>query len=133
MELNATAIRADGSVVTSFSTSGDVYFEGMAPFHTFGSTGTTISALGPTHPVAAIGSPMATESASIYPNPASNSINIIHSGAFTFHLTDIVGKTIGSGSGTDRVTYDLPVVAAGTYFVIIESGNRREIRAIKKM
>ncbi|HET9135356.1 MAG TPA: T9SS type A sorting domain-containing protein [Candidatus Kapabacteria bacterium] len=133
MELNATAIRADGSVVTSFSTSGDVYFEGMAPFHTFGSTGTTIAALGPTHPVAAVGTEAVKETASIYPNPASNAITIIQPGAFTFHLTDIVGKTISSRSATDKITYDLPQVSSGSYFIVIETATSREIRAIKKM
>lgn len=63
----------------------------------------------------------------VYPNPATNAINIKlpanHSKNYTVDLTNAMGQTVKSISADDNATISLDGVSAGTYILNIRSEN----------
>lgn len=61
---------------------------------------------------------------SVYPNPASNVINIIAGGYETFEIHDLMGRIVASGTLAEgKNVLDVSTLAAGAYRVLLRSSD----------
>ena len=68
----------------------------------------------------------------IYPNPASNAINIQAKGNFQYYIHNTIGALIQVGSGVDLTTIGLSDYATGVYEIsLLSNGEVHKGRFIK--
>lgn len=58
---------------------------------------------------------------SVYPNPTSDLLVIQKSGTFTYFISDLSGRVIANGDGTDKETLSLSEFTDGTYLITISA------------
>ncbi len=120
---------------TQFRNKAAIYFDYNKPVY----TNTTLNTLGwPTSvPVAA--SAAATGSFDLYPNPTSNTFNIVvtseQSMTYGLRVTDISGRTainksIAVAKGTETVSVDASSLPSGVYFVTLYGGEKLQTRKL---
>ena len=69
---------------------------------------------------------------SIYPNPASNLLNIQLPGSFNVTLTDARGRIVAQKSGNDNMQLDIASLEAAVYYIMIEQNNQVVVKRVVK-
>ncbi|MFT5822965.1 MAG: hypothetical protein ACI8ZM_004222 [Crocinitomix sp.] len=60
----------------------------------------------------------------IYPNPTEiGNVNIVLAGQFNFQITDLNGRIIASGIGTDKKEIELNNIEKGIYFITLQQND----------
>lgn len=108
-----------GSIV---SAQADIYFDFNAPITTNTVTTEVINLLG-------VGE---NELASVkmYPNPATQVVNIETDNVFTVELYDIQGKKIMEDKGENQLSVDVSVLQKGMYFVKVVTDTGSEVKEL---
>ena len=60
---------------------------------------------------------------SVYPNPATDIVNILNNGQFTVAVMDMIGRTVLATSGTNNTQIDVSNLAVGCYMLHITDKN----------
>lgn len=68
----------------------------------------------------------------VYPIPSNDQITISLNGQFNYEITDVSGKIILSGNGTDKTNVSLKDITSGSYLITIYSGDTKRIVQIIK-
>jgi mannan endo-1,4-beta-mannosidase len=64
--------------------------------------------------------------ASVFPNPAAGEFTLNQRGAFTYKVTDLLGRTIVTGRGTDKLIFGQGF-AKGRYLLHVESSKKTSV------
>lgn len=68
----------------------------------------------------------------LYPNPASQLVNINATGDFNVALFDIQGKKIAERAGENQLSLDVSMLQQGLYFVKVTTENGSEVKKLLK-
>ncbi len=73
----------------------------------------------------------------LYPNPAHSSITLSHLNStipYSISVTDVLGNTVitQTAKGSERTAVNVAALAAGVYFVVVESDGVREVKKLVK-